>query len=66
MAWISGSTSPTATRTLAAMQRCPAQPVNESTTAWTVRAGSASGTMMRWFFAPPRASTRLPCAVPSS
>ena len=56
-------TSPTATITLAAMQRWPAQPVNESTTACGVNCGSASGTTMRWFFAPPSASTRLPRAA---
>src|ERR1044071_5075178 len=45
------------------MQRCPAQPVNDLTTPSTVTSGSASGTTIRWFFAPPRHSARLPCAA---
>ena len=44
------------------MQRWPAQPVKEATMFSTATSGSASGTRMRWFFAPPRQSARLPAA----
>jgi hypothetical protein len=60
-AWMTWSTSPTASSTLAAMQRWPAQPVKLATTFSAVSSSSASGTTIRWFFAPPRQSARLPC-----
>ena len=54
----------TATITEAAMQRWPAQPDMEATTLPAVISRSASGMTIRWFLAPPRASTRLSVAVP--
>ncbi|SKY24508.1 Uncharacterised protein [Mycobacteroides abscessus subsp. abscessus] len=60
----SSAMSPTATATLMAMQRSPAEPNPALTMASAARSRSASGRMMAWFLAPPRAWTRLPFAVP--
>ncbi len=58
--------SPTATSAEIAMQRSPAEPKPALTAASAARSRSASGRTTMWFFAPPRAWTRLPCAVPVS
>ena len=57
---------PTGTATLPAMQRSPAQPKADACSALTAWSRSASGMMIRWFFAPPAACTRLPWRVPVS
>src|SRR5919202_73341 len=62
----SSPTPPTATTALIAMQRSPAEPNPEFTAASAARSRSASGSTTMWFFAPPRACTRLPCRVPVS
>jgi hypothetical protein len=49
-----------------AMQRSPAEPKPALTAASAARSRSASGRTSMWFFAPPRAWTRLPLAVPVS
>ena len=54
--------SPTATATEIAMQRSPADPYAAPTSALAALRVSASGITTMWFFAPPRACTRLPCA----
>ncbi len=59
-------TSPTATATEIAMHRSPAAPYAAETAASAAMSTSASGSTTMWFFAPPRACTRLPCAVPVS
>ena len=56
----------TATSAEIAMQRSPAEPKPALTAASAARSRSASGRTSMWFFAPPRAWTRLPCAVPVS
>src|SRR5664279_4989633 len=48
------------------MHRSPADPKPAFTAASAARSRSASGSTTMWFFAPPRACTRLPCAVPVS
>ena len=54
----------TARTTEIAMQRSPAEP-KPALIAWSAaRSRSASGSTSMWFFAPPRACTRLPFAVP--
>ena len=58
--WERWSRSPAATSALAARQGWPGQPVKEATTLSTVRSTAASGTTMRWFFAPPRQRERFP------
>ena len=50
-----------ATAALIAMQRSPAEPKPALTIASAARSRSASGRITAWFFAPPRACTRLPC-----
>ncbi len=58
--------SPTATAAEIAMHRSPADP-NAAAARWSAaKSMSASGRMIAWFFAPPRAWTRLPVAVPRS
>ena len=57
-------TPPTATTTEIAMQRSPADPYAAETAASAAMLMSASGRTTMWFFAPPRACTRLPFAVP--
>ncbi|NIL78999.1 hypothetical protein RhoFasB10_05190 [Rhodococcus sp. B10] len=57
--------SPTATSAEMAMQRSPAEPKPALTMASAARSRSASGRTMAWFFAPPKAWTRLPFAVPT-
>jgi hypothetical protein len=57
-------TSPTATTTEIAMQRSPALPYPADTAASAAASMSASGSTTMWFFAPPRACTRLPAAEP--
>ena len=48
------------------MQRSPAEP-NAAAARWSAaKSMSASGRMIAWFLAPPRACTRLPFAVPRS
>ena len=59
-------TPPTATTTDTAMQRSPAEPYAAETAASAARSTSASGSTTMWFFAPPRAWTRLPAPVPVS
>jgi hypothetical protein len=62
---MSGSaTSPTATTTLMAMQRSPADPKPALIAASAAMSRSASGSTTMWFLAPPSAWTRLPCDVP--
>ena len=62
----SSAISPTASTAEIAMQRSPAEP-KPALMAWSAaRSRSASGSTSMWFFAPPRAWTRLPCAVPVS
>ena len=56
----------TATSAEIAMHRSPAEPKPALTAASAARSRSASGSTSMWFFAPPRAWTRLPCAVPVS
>ncbi len=56
----------TATSAEIAMQRSPAEPKPALTAASAARSRSASGSTSMWFFAPPRAWTRLPWAVPVS
>ena len=46
------------------MHRSPADPNPAFTAASAARSRSASGSTSMWFFAPPSACTRLPCAVP--
>ena len=58
----SSATSPTATSTDTAMQRSPAEPYAAETAASAAPSRSASGMTTMWFFAPPRACTRLPFA----
>jgi hypothetical protein len=54
---------PTATAAEIAMHRSPADP-KAAAARWSLaKSRSASGRMMAWFFAPPRACTRLPWAV---
>ena len=60
----SSAIGPTATHAEIAMQRSPAEPKPALTIASAARSRSASGRITAWFFAPPRACTRLPCAVP--
>ena len=48
------------------MQRSPAAPYAADTAASAAMSTSASGSTSMWFFAPPRAWTRLPLAVPVS
>ena len=56
----SSATGSTARTTLIAMHRSPAAP-KPALTAWSAtRSRSASGRTSMWFFAPPRACTRLP------
>ncbi len=62
----SSAIGPTATQALIAMQRSPAEPNPALTIASAARSRSASGRITAWFFAPPRAWTRLSCAVPVS
>src|SRR5918998_4219265 len=62
----SSPTPPTASTAPIAMQRSPAEPNPEFTAASAARSRSASGSTTMWFFAPPRACTRLPCRVPVS
>ncbi len=67
MAATSGSaTSPTATTTLMAMHRSPAEPYAADTAASAAMLTSASGSTTMWFLAPPSAWTRLPLRVPVS
>jgi hypothetical protein len=56
--------SPTATTADTAMQRSPAEPYPALTAASAAMSMSASGRTIMWFFAPPSAWTRFPCAVP--
>ncbi len=56
----------TATSALIAMHRSPAEPNPAFTAASAARSRSASGSTTMWFFAPPRACTRLPLRVPVS
>ncbi len=60
----SSAIGPTATTAEIAMQRSPAEPKPALTIASAARSRSASGRITAWFFAPPRACTRLPAAVP--
>lgn len=53
----------TATSAEIAMQRSPAEPKPALIAASAARSRSASGRTSMWFLAPPRAWTRLPCAV---
>ena len=46
------------------MHRSPAEPYAADTAASAAISMSASGSTTMWFFAPPSACTRLPCAVP--
>ena len=55
--------SPTVTTAEIAMHRSPADPNAAPTSASAVNSRSASGSTTAWFFAPPSAWTRLPCAV---
>ena len=48
------------------MQRSPAAPYAAETAASAAMSTSASGRTTMWFFAPPRAWTRLPLRVPVS
>ena len=48
------------------MHRSPAEPNPALTAASAARSRSASGSTTMWFFAPPRACTRLPLRVPVS
>ena len=54
---------PTATVAEMAMQRSPAEPKAAATRWSEAKSRSASGSTIAWFFAPPRACTRLPVAV---
>ena len=66
LATSSSAMSPTASTAEIAMQRSPAEP-KPALIAWSAaRSRSASGSTSMWFFAPPRAWTRLPCEVPVS
>ena len=56
--------SPTATTIGMAMQRSPHEPYAAPMSALTALSMSASGMTTAWFFAPPRACTRLPFAQP--
>ncbi len=58
--------SPTVTTTDPAMQRWPAAPKADPMMPSTVRSITASGITTMWFFAPPRACTRLPVAAARS
>jgi hypothetical protein len=60
----SATASVTGTATEIAMQRSPAEPKAAPISAEAAMSRSASGMMTMWFFAPPSACTRLPCAVP--
>ena len=62
LATSSSPTGSTATTTEIAMQRSPAEPNPAETAASAARSRSASGSTTMWFFAPPSACTRLPCA----
>ncbi len=62
----SSPTGSTATSTEIAMQRSPAEPNPADTAASAAWSRSASGSTTMWFFAPPRACTRLPAAAPFS
>ena len=62
----SSAMPPTATSAETAMHRSPAEPKPALTAASAARSRSASGSTTMWFFAPPRACTRLPAAVPRS
>ena len=62
----SSATESTASSTEIAMQRSPAAPKPALTAASAARSRSASGSTSMWFFAPPRACTRLPFWVPRS
>ena len=48
------------------MQRSPAEPYAAETAASAAASRSASGMTTMWFFAPPRACTRLPFAAARS
>ncbi len=56
----------TASTTLIAMHRSPAEPYPADTAASAAMSRSASGSTSMWFLAPPSACTRLPLAVPVS
>jgi hypothetical protein len=56
----SSATGSTATSTLIAMHRSPAEPKPAFTAESATRSRSASGSTSMWFFAPPSAWTRLP------
>ena len=45
------------------MHRSPADPYAAETAESAARSMSASGSTTMWFFAPPSACTRFPCAV---
>ena len=45
------------------MHRSPAEPYPALTAASAAASRSASGRTTMWFFAPPSACTRLPCAA---
>src|SRR5487761_122209 len=71
MRWViratrSSPTGSTATTTETAMHRSPADPKPADTAASAAASRSASGRTTMWFFAPPRAWTRLPPLVPVS
>mmetsp|Transcript_121821 Transcript_121821/g.289658 ORF Transcript_121821/g.289658 Transcript_121821/m.289658 type:complete len:275 (-) Transcript_121821:142-966(-) len=51
---------PTTMSTLAAMQRCPAEPKAEFMMSLMVMSSSQSGMAIKWFLAPPMQSARLP------
>ena len=62
----SSPAEPTLTAAEMAMHRSPADP-NAAATKWSeAKSIAASGSTIAWVFAPPRACTRLPCAVPVS
>ena len=56
-------TEPTPTATLPARHRCPALPNADEIRPVTVGSRSASSITTMWFFAPPSACTRFPCAA---
>ena len=57
------ATSSTTSATEIAMHRSPAAPNAAPVRCVAARSRSASASTTAWFFAPPRACTRLPCAV---
>ena len=65
-ATIRSPASPTATAAEMAMQRSPAEPKAAAARWSAAKSTSASGRMIAWFLAPPRAWTRFPLAVPRS